>query len=93
MPIRSFEWDDAKRASNIARHGIDFLSASGVFDGRPSISVRSGYQDEERFVTVALIDERFVTVVWTYRDDTVRIISARRSRTNEKRNYYARFGQ
>jgi uncharacterized DUF497 family protein len=36
-----FEWDEQKRLLNIAKHGIDFLTASGIFDGRPRFDLDS----------------------------------------------------
>ena len=84
-----FEWDVAKRASNIAKHGIDFLSAVEIFDGRPAVTFQSTYPDEERFITTGIISGRFVTVVWTRRGDAIRIISARRARDAERRPYFA----
>jgi uncharacterized DUF497 family protein len=38
-----FEWDETKRASNVAKHGIDFISAVELFDGRPAVTFRSTY--------------------------------------------------
>ena len=34
-----FEWDEEKRLSNIAKHGIDFLRVRELFDGRPTYTV------------------------------------------------------
>jgi uncharacterized protein len=86
-----FEWNEDKRAANIERHGVDFLSAALLFDGRPVVSVLSPFESEERYLTVGFIEDRFVTVVWTWRENAVRIISARRTRDSEKAAYHARF--
>jgi uncharacterized DUF497 family protein len=83
-----FEWDDAKEEANIAKHDIDFDTALDLFDGRPVFETPSSYPDEERWQRTGIVDERFMTVIWTRRDDAIRIISARRTRTNEKRDYY-----
>jgi hypothetical protein len=82
-----FEWDEEKRLSNIAKHGIDFLDARQLFDGRPVLEAPSPYETEERFVTVGPLDERYITVVWTQRRGQVRIISARYARRTEIRTY------
>lgn len=74
-----FEWDDAKRQTNLAKHGIDFLTASQVFDGRPVVTARSHYPDEERYLTIGLVEGRFVAVVWTWRGTAIRLSSARRA--------------
>jgi uncharacterized DUF497 family protein len=85
-----FEWDEAKRLSNIAKHSLDFLRATKLFDGRPHLDLKSPYPAEERHLRVALLDGIYVTVVWTWRGrDNVRIISVRRSRDDEKGGYQA----
>ena len=83
-----FEWDDTKAEANIAKHDIDFDTAIDLFDGRVVIETRSVYPDEERWQRTGIVDERFMTVIWTHRGDVIRIISARRARTNEKRDYH-----
>ena len=82
-----FEWDEDKRQGNITKHGIDFINACSVFDGRPVITQRANYPDEERYKTIAMVGERFMTVVWTDRPPNIRIISARSTRDGEKRAY------
>ena len=82
-----YEWDDAKRQINLNKHGIDFTDVQQLFDGRPVITVQSPYPDERRLLTTGMIEDRFVTVVWTLRITVIRIISARRSRDAEKRAY------
>jgi uncharacterized DUF497 family protein len=88
-----FEWDEAKRLSNIAKHGIDFLRVRRVFDGRSRLDVASPRMEEHRYVSVAVLDGVMVSVVWTMRGGgTVRIISARRSRDAEERKYRQLYG-
>ncbi len=82
-----FEWNETKRAANIAKHGIDFVSAAEVFDGRPAIAQRTDVVIESRWKTTATVSGRFITVIWTKREDRVRIISARRAWDAEKRKY------
>ena len=86
-----FEWDEDKRQSNIAKHGIDFDRAATLFDGRDVFESESAHSDEPRRQTTGIVDDRFMTVIWTRRDDAIRIISARRARTNEKRKYYENY--
>jgi uncharacterized DUF497 family protein len=87
-----FEWDEAKRLINLAKHGIDFLRARVLFDGRPTWTKRSDFPNEERWLTCGLVDQRFMTVVWTPRGTKVRLVSARRSRDEEKREYRQLYG-
>lgn len=58
-----FEWDEAKREANIAKHGIDFLFAQALFDGRPVITAESPRGAEDRYATTGRIEGRFVTAV------------------------------
>lgn len=88
----TFEWDEAKRQTNIAKHGLDFFRARQLFDGRPVIATRSAYPDEERYLTTGVLDGLLITVVWTWRNATIRIISARRARHDETRAYRALHG-
>jgi uncharacterized DUF497 family protein len=87
-----FEWDEAKRQSNLAKHGIDFRATRRLFDGRPVITSRRPYPDEERYLTTGMIDDLFVTVIWTRRGNATRVISARRARHGEQRTYRSLHG-
>lgn len=87
-----FEWDENKRETNAAKHGLDLLDGVEMFDGRPVYNYPSPRGAEERTVTVGLLAEEFVALVWTERGDAIRLISLRRARDGEKRAYRARFG-
>ena len=88
-----FEWDEEKRRTNIAKHGVDFVRAAAVFDGRPHLDLQSSLAGEPRLLRIAMLDGAFCTVVWTRRAaDVVRIISVRRSRDVEKARYRAFHG-
>ena len=83
-----FEWDEAKRRSNIAKHGIDFVKLDQVFDGRPCLDRESPRGREQRIVRVAELGGETIAVVWVWRGaGVVRIISARGARDEEKRAY------
>lgn len=86
------EWHDGKRQINLAGHGIDFLDASRPSNGRPVVTLRSSFPDEERYLTFGVIDGRFVTVISTQRGDAIRIISAGRAPEAEKRHDRALHG-
>ncbi len=87
-----FEWDEAKRRGNLAKHGVDFVDMEVFFDGRPVITGVSRYPDEPRLVTTGVLDGRFYTVVWTRRGEAIRLISARRARDAEQRAYRSLYG-
>jgi uncharacterized protein len=79
-----FSWDEAKRLKNIFNHGIDFDDVDIVFLDERSVVYPSPRNDEDRFVLVGLLNFRFVSVVFTKRDETIRIISARRAWKKEQ---------
>jgi len=75
-----FEWDEAKRLANIRKHGIDFIDIKDVFDG-DTVTVEDNRYDyeEQRFVTLGLLQGILVAVVHTERGDSTRIISTRKA--------------
>jgi len=82
----SFEWDDQKCELNLAKHGIHFDNAIEVFYG-PIILRRSDRNKEERWTALGYSGARLFLVVFAQRAEVVRIISARRARKNEEREY------
>ncbi|MEZ5861809.1 MAG: BrnT family toxin [Geminicoccaceae bacterium] len=88
----NFEWDESKRLRNIRKHGVDFIGATAVFDGRPVFTYYTPRDGEDRWGTVGLIDDRFHLVVWTWRGEGMRIISAYRADDWEIREYRKLFG-
>jgi uncharacterized DUF497 family protein len=87
-----FEWSEAKRLQIIRDRDLDFRDAVQVFDGRPIVHMASFRNDEDRFVSIAMIEGKFYAVVWTWRDERRRIISFRRARDAEERRYRALHG-
>jgi uncharacterized DUF497 family protein len=84
--VGGFDWDERKNRSNLAKHGIDFDSAVEVFYG-PIVLRRSDRNNEERWTALGYSGDRLIVVVFTRRADVIRIISARRARKNEEREY------
>jgi uncharacterized DUF497 family protein len=83
-----FEWDEKKRLSNIAKHGFDFIRAARLFDGRPRLDARSPRGRENRILSIGELDGVMIAVAWTQRGaDVCRIISVRRARDEEERQY------
>lgn len=83
-----FEWDEAKRVATLEKHGIDFLDAVEVFV-EEHIVLPAKSEVEDRKIAVGSIGGIPVAVVFTMRGDTIRIITARRARRNEREHYYA----
>jgi uncharacterized DUF497 family protein len=75
----SFIWDDKKEAENILKHNIDFKTASkAFFDTKRIIFKDSKHsKSEERLFCVGKVDNKIMTVRFTYRGSKVRIIGAR----------------
>ena len=81
-----FDWDPAKSAGNEAKHGRGFAAVTVLWTG-PVLTLPSKQPGELRHHAIGLIDGRHWKVVYAPRGDTLRLISARRSRPNEKRNF------
>jgi uncharacterized DUF497 family protein len=78
-----FEFDPAKSASNLEKHGIDFDTVQAIWQDVMRIEVPARTADEPRWLVVGQIGGKHWSVVVTYREQRVKIISARRSRTEE----------
>jgi len=90
MVERRYEWDEAKREANRAKHGVDFSDAERL-DWDTSISgpdLRFAY-GEARFLVYGLIDERLHVLVFAHRGDADRIISLRKANRREQAAYAA----
>jgi uncharacterized DUF497 family protein len=84
-----FEWDPAKEVSNIQKHGISFLDAVDIFDDPFHLveeSTRPEY-GERRLKAIGQVDSVILTVIFTDRAERRRIISARRAKRSERRQY------
>lgn len=84
-----FEWDDAKRHTNIAKHGVDFLDAPKMFEGPMLVApdTRKKY-GESRQIGFGFMQGRLMAVVFTERgSDTIRIISIRKANQRETAQY------
>jgi len=81
------EWDEAKRLANLAKHGLDFVRADELFDGRPVLERVALSNDEPRIMTIGIIDGKYRTLIWTLRGNERRYISFRSARDEEKRQH------
>ncbi len=83
-----YEWDENKRAANLARHNVDFVAVvdfewDTAFE---AIDDRFNYA-EERWIALGFIGKRLHVMVYTCRAETIRIISLRRANKREKKYY------
>jgi len=84
-----FEWDEAKNATNICKHGVSFELASRIFEG-PVLTATDDRAEygEVREISIGMVDGlAILTVVHTYRQGTTRIISARSASSRERARY------
>lgn len=82
-----FEFDAAKSRKNLEKHGIDFEEVQALWDDPERVEVPARTDDEPRFLVIGRIGQEHWSVVVTYRDERIRIISARRSRGEEVEIY------
>jgi uncharacterized DUF497 family protein len=82
-----FEFDDKKSCSNRLKHGIDFVEAQKLWNDSSFIKIQAKSDNEPRFLIVGRIADKHWSAVITYRGDTIRIISVRRSRKKEVELY------
>ena len=88
-----FEWDEASKAGiNYRKHGVRMPEAIPVFDDALAITITDGESDpnEQRFVTIGMgAMGRLLVVVYTWRGENIRIISARPAEAHERDEYEA----
>ena len=86
----SFQWDENKAKSNLAKHGVGFEEATTVFGDPQSLTIPDPEhsQTEDRFVIMGSSHrQKLLVVVHTERGDSIRIISARRASRKERKSY------
>ena len=89
-----FEWDGRKASLNERKHGVSFDLASLVFgdlNRTEEIDDVISY-DEERLITTGAAAGKLLTVTYTLRAETIRIISARKATKHEQQNYHIQIG-
>ena len=83
------EWDHIKAQSNLAKHAVSFETACRVFND----IFASDHLDldsepgEIRYVITGMVNSVLLTVIYTEREDRIRIISARKATNHEQREY------
>ena len=79
----NFEWDENKNLANNHKHGIDFHTASELWNDTQRVEIKTSYPLENRSILIGKIREKHWTAIFTTRDNAIRIISVRRSRKRE----------
>lgn len=84
----NYEWDPEKAVSNFHKHGVSFADATAVLENEQALTIADDHPDEQRFVTIGPdLTGRILVIVYTYRSEKIRIISARKATAGERRTY------
>ena len=85
-----FEWDAAKAAANLAKHGVDFAQATAVFTDPAHLTITDArHTAEHRENTTGLVQGHLLTITHTARAGVTRLISARLASRPERKHYHA----
>ena len=84
-----FQFDPAKAAANLRKHGVSFADAEGVFHDPLAVTIDDpDAEGEGRFVAIGLGNSgELLVVVYALRGDEFRVISARRATRKERKRY------
>jgi uncharacterized DUF497 family protein len=86
--IGDFEWDPVKAQTNLKKHGVHFVLAATVLEDEYAITIEDDHPTEHRFITLGMDESgEILVVVYTYRGDTIRLISARKANSVERLTY------
>ena len=84
----SYQWDPNKAFANLRKHGIDFADAIEDLSDDSAITIEDARFEEERFITIGIdAFSRILVVVYTWRGDSIRLISARKADRSERQQY------
>jgi len=85
-----FEWDKSKAKKNKSKHGIAFADTFAVFEDPNAVTIEDFRSGEQGYFIIGMdAFGRILVVVYTWRDDKIRIISARKAVRSEVRQYEA----
>jgi uncharacterized DUF497 family protein len=92
--MAQFESDEEKNRRNLANHGISFEGAKSIWEGYTLSEEDDGDDGELRERTYGLLRGGVVVVcvIHTLRDETIRIISARKATPRERKQFDDHYG-
>jgi len=83
-----FEWDESKANQNMLKHGISFADTFAVFEDPTAVTIEDFQRGEQRYITIGMdAFGHILVVVYTWREENIRIISARKAVRYEVRQY------
>ena len=85
-------YDEAKRAANLAKHGIDLATCASLFDA-PMLTEEDASRayGEQRLKSLCWVNDRVAVLIWTERDAGPHLISCRYGESHETRRYFKTF--
>jgi len=84
----TYEWDPAKADANLRKHKVHFADAVAVFSDDSAVTIEDEHEEEKRFVTLGMdAFARILVVVYTWRGENIRLISARKAMPSEREQY------
>ena len=84
-----YQWNPDKAKSNFKKHGVYFSDAVSVFSDDFGMTKIDDSSSEERFVTIGMdAFGNVMVVVFTWRDDEIRVVSARKATPSESKQYF-----
>jgi uncharacterized DUF497 family protein len=83
-----YQWDKEKADRNFRKHGVCFADAVSIFSDELAVTIEDDRSEERRWVTLGRdLLGRTLVVVYGWRGDEIRIISARNANPKERRQY------
>lgn len=83
-----FEYDKNKSQFNKEKHGIDFVDVQNLWQDENALIIPANIIDDEvRYALISILKDKCYTAIFTLRDEIYQIISVRRCRKNEEKNY------
>ena len=82
-----FEYDKTKSEANSKNHGIDFVEVQELWNDPDCIVIPARTMGESRYLLIGKLRKTFWSVIFTLRNQKIRIISVRRARKNEEEYY------
>jgi uncharacterized DUF497 family protein len=88
MDVR-FTWSEAKRESNLAKHGFDFADAVSIFTATTFTFEDTRFcYSERRYITLGFLHHTLVSIVHTENAEEIRIISFRKATRREAEIFF-----
>ena len=85
----SFEWDPNKNKINIKKHNLSFEESVPLFDKPHLTKVSQGNYKETRYISIGALNKNsIILIVYTKRNKSIRIISARIAKKKERKSYH-----